>query len=282
MDRFPGRGFTQAVTTGRISPVALTTSPTGIRWPRTEDFVWNLHLSFEPADSRTESRLRRSVLTDPWLCFLERTWLVHNLAFALVIFACLGWDGVAVCICSRTAAGILGHWAIGYACHAHGQRPYDARCPDWGSVQVVGAMYLADDKRVLLSNDRGASWEPKALPNVVSFANDGKMCWASAGAKRIYQTRCGTQDWTAVPKFVSPNDTEDIVVGNSALYVAGRNGVVRLTATGSTEVLKPVVEAPGRITLRAGTDGSVWMIAGGVVYRATGQRWQRTWPAAPR
>lgn len=33
--------------------------------------------------------------------------------------------GVAVCVCARTAAGIVGHWFIGYATHAWGERRFE-------------------------------------------------------------------------------------------------------------------------------------------------------------
>lgn len=89
------------------------------------DFLWNLHLRFEPADDRCDGRLPADVLRDRWLRFLERTWPLHVLALAGVILWTLGPGGVAVCLCARTAGGILGHWAIGYASHAWGERRYE-------------------------------------------------------------------------------------------------------------------------------------------------------------
>src|SRR4029079_1685269 len=49
------------------------------------DFVWNLHLRFEPADDRADARLPPDILGDPWLGFLERTWPAHVVLLALVI-----------------------------------------------------------------------------------------------------------------------------------------------------------------------------------------------------
>ena len=88
------------------------------------DFAWNLHLRFVPADARAEARLPRDVLGDPWLRFLERTWPLHVLALALVLYAVDGPGAVAVCVCARTAAGILGHWFVGYAAHTWGERRF--------------------------------------------------------------------------------------------------------------------------------------------------------------
>lgn len=88
------------------------------------DFVWNLHLRFEPADDRADARLLPDILRDPWLRFLERTWPAHVVLLALVILVGLGPGGVAVCVCARTAAGIAGHWFVGYAAHAWGERRF--------------------------------------------------------------------------------------------------------------------------------------------------------------
>jgi stearoyl-CoA desaturase (delta-9 desaturase) len=88
------------------------------------DFVWNLHMRFVPNDDRAAARLPAGVLEDPWLRFLERTWPLHVLGLAAVVWATLGVDAVLVCVCARTAAGILGHWFIGYAAHAWGERRF--------------------------------------------------------------------------------------------------------------------------------------------------------------
>jgi stearoyl-CoA desaturase (delta-9 desaturase) len=88
------------------------------------DFVWNLHLSFVATDRRAEEKLPPDVLTDTWLRFLQRTWPLHVLASAVIAYVALGPAGVAVCICARTAGGILGHWFVGYAAHVWGERRF--------------------------------------------------------------------------------------------------------------------------------------------------------------
>ena len=88
------------------------------------DFFWNLHLRFDPSDDRALARLHPEVLRDPWLRLLERTWPLHVLAFGLATAASAGPEAVAVCVCARTAAGILGHWAVGYVAHRWGERRF--------------------------------------------------------------------------------------------------------------------------------------------------------------
>jgi stearoyl-CoA desaturase (delta-9 desaturase) len=89
-----------------------------------EDFVWNLHMRFEPADGRADERLPPDVLADRWLLFLERTWPLHVMALAVAMLPVLGAGGVAVCVCARSAAGVVGHWAVGYAAHKWGARRF--------------------------------------------------------------------------------------------------------------------------------------------------------------
>jgi len=91
------------------------------------DFIWNLHMRFEPspdAPDPTTVKLDARALRDPWLIFLERTWPLHNLLLAIVVYVVGGPNALAVCICARTAAGILGHWFVGYAAHAWGERRF--------------------------------------------------------------------------------------------------------------------------------------------------------------
>jgi fatty-acid desaturase len=88
------------------------------------DFVWNMHLRFEPSDDRADARLPPDVLRDPWLRFLERTWRLHVLTSAALVLFFLGPAAVAVCVSARTAAGMLGHWFVGYAVHAWGEQRY--------------------------------------------------------------------------------------------------------------------------------------------------------------
>lgn len=103
------------------------------------DFGWNLHCRFEAADDRALARLPDDVLRDRWLRFLEATWPLHVLALAIGITLTLGPGAAAVCVCARGAAGIAGHWFVGYAAHAWGEQPH----------QVPGAAESGTNLRLL-------------------------------------------------------------------------------------------------------------------------------------
>ncbi|HLY10116.1 MAG TPA: fatty acid desaturase [Planctomycetota bacterium] len=110
------------------------------------DFGWNLHCRFEAADARADARLPADVLEDRWLRFLEATWPLHVLALAGLFFLTLGPGAVAVCICARTAAGIAGHWFVGYAAHSWGERPHAiAGAKECGTnLRLLGALSFGE------------------------------------------------------------------------------------------------------------------------------------------
>jgi stearoyl-CoA desaturase (delta-9 desaturase) len=91
------------------------------------DFVLNLHYRFFPADDRADARLPPDVLGDRWLAFLEKTWALHVIALGLVVALAFGPRAAATVVCARTAIGILGHWFVGYAAHAWGERRFLVR-----------------------------------------------------------------------------------------------------------------------------------------------------------
>jgi len=96
----------------------------GYRHSLWRDFLWNLHMRFEPADNRAMGRLPQDIMPDPWLGFLEKTWPLHQLPIAAGIWFWLGPTAVASVVCGRIAIGILSHWFIGFASHAWGPSPH--------------------------------------------------------------------------------------------------------------------------------------------------------------
>ncbi len=90
-----------------------------------QDFRWNLHLRFAPANdaqrAEVEASLDPEIFESKWLRFLERTWPLHVLALAIGIAGALGPAAVATCVCARTAAGIVGHQMVTYAGHTWGE-----------------------------------------------------------------------------------------------------------------------------------------------------------------
>jgi stearoyl-CoA desaturase (delta-9 desaturase) len=154
------------------------------------DFIWNLHLRFEPADARADHRLPPDVLGDPWLRFLERTWPLHNLGLALVVLAVLGPGAVAVCVCARVAASITAHWFIGYAAHVWGERRF----------QIAGAAESGTNIWLLgvLSFGEGFHNNHHALPGSARMgmrARDLDLGWLAIRALEQLRLVRGVTAW---------------------------------------------------------------------------------------
>jgi len=83
------------------------------------DAWWQLHcelrLEREPA-----IHIEPRIVHDRFYRFLERTWMLQQLPPALLLFAIGGWGFVFWGTCARVAAGVFGHWLIGYFAHNHG------------------------------------------------------------------------------------------------------------------------------------------------------------------
>jgi stearoyl-CoA desaturase (delta-9 desaturase) len=83
------------------------------------DAWWQLNcvLVFErEPDIRIEPR----ILQNRFYRFLERTWMLQQLPWALLFYYWGGWGFVFWGTCSRVVAGVFGHWLIGYLAHNHG------------------------------------------------------------------------------------------------------------------------------------------------------------------
>jgi fatty-acid desaturase len=84
------------------------------------DAWWQLHCRLDlshPPRIAIEPRIAH----DRFYRFLERTWMLQQLPWAVLFYAWGGWGFVCWGICARVSAGVLGHWLIGYFAHNHGQ-----------------------------------------------------------------------------------------------------------------------------------------------------------------
>lgn len=71
--------------------------------------------------------LEPRIADDRFLRFLERTWMLQQLPWAMLFFAIGGWGWVFWGVCARVTAGVFGHWLIGYFAHNHGAMHYEVR-----------------------------------------------------------------------------------------------------------------------------------------------------------
>ena len=88
-----------------------------------KDYWWNLHLQYTP-NSLDRYAIPEQDLEDPWLQWLHRTWIFHNLGFMLLIFLLTDFNTMLLATFFRSALVILGHWFIGYVSHTFGYAHY--------------------------------------------------------------------------------------------------------------------------------------------------------------
>jgi stearoyl-CoA desaturase (delta-9 desaturase) len=96
------------------------------RQPAWRDYLWNLHCRFEHPRPHVP-RLEPAVEGDRFYAFLERTWRLQQLPWALLLLWLGGlpwlvWGGFV-----RVAVGTTGHWLVGHVSHRGGYRGWHNR-----------------------------------------------------------------------------------------------------------------------------------------------------------
>lgn len=90
------------------------------------DAFWQLHCRFEferpPAFS-----MEKEFLDDPWLRWMERTWMLQQLPLALGLYLIGGWAWVVWGVCCRISVSVAGHWIVTYLCHNPGPGVWHVR-----------------------------------------------------------------------------------------------------------------------------------------------------------
>lgn len=109
------------------------------------DYYWNLHFALRPADE-SRYQIPATDLHDPWLRFLERTWYLHVLAVAGLLWVFFSFETMIVCVCVRVSVTIFGHWFVGFVSHKYGYARYDiAQATEHGYNNfVLGALSFGE------------------------------------------------------------------------------------------------------------------------------------------
>jgi len=83
------------------------------------DGWWQLHCGLELAHSPSV-RIESVIADDRFYRFLERSWMLQQLPWAMLFYAWGSWGFVCWGVCARVSAGVCGHWLIGYFAHNQG------------------------------------------------------------------------------------------------------------------------------------------------------------------
>ncbi len=112
-----------------------------------QDAIWQLHCRFE-FDHPPEFIVEEDYLDDPWLQWMERTWMLQQIPPALLLYFGGGWAWIVWGICCRVAVSVAGHWIVTYYCHNPGP----------GSWWVLGAGVQASNLRGVGFITHGECW----------------------------------------------------------------------------------------------------------------------------
>lgn len=91
------------------------------------DYIWYCHSQFVPSSPAHQAPLDipAAIEQDRFYIWLERTWMLHQLPLAALMWWMGGLGFVIWGVCARVAVGILGHWFVNYAAHTAGYRSYE-------------------------------------------------------------------------------------------------------------------------------------------------------------
>ncbi len=109
----------------------------GEAWYR--DLAWQLVCSIRLSRPPTID-IEPAIADDPVYRFMERTWMLQQLPWALAFFAIGGWSWVCWGIGSRVSVSILGHWLVGYFAHNEGGKDWHV---DGAAVQGHNVPFVA-------------------------------------------------------------------------------------------------------------------------------------------
>ena len=88
-----------------------------------QDGFWQLHCEVSLARP-PRLVLERRVAEDGFYQFIERTWMLHQMPWAVAFYALGGMPWVVWGIAVRVAASVTGHWLVGYFAHNRGPRSW--------------------------------------------------------------------------------------------------------------------------------------------------------------
>ncbi len=91
------------------------------RWYR--DFYWQMFCSIR-LDRPPTIEIEPQIANDRMYQWMERTWMLQQLPWALLFYSLGGWGYVFWGICSRVSVSIVGHWLIGHFAHNGGHRDW--------------------------------------------------------------------------------------------------------------------------------------------------------------
>jgi stearoyl-CoA desaturase (delta-9 desaturase) len=86
------------------------------------------------------------IADDRFYAFLERTWMLQQLPWALTFYALGGWGWVVWGVCARVAVSVTGQWLVGYFAHNEGGQHWivDGAAVQGHDVAIAGLISFGE------------------------------------------------------------------------------------------------------------------------------------------
>lgn len=109
------------------------------------DGWWQLHCELRlvrPPRIAIEAR----IADDSVYRFLQRTWMLQQLPWALLLLWLGGWGFVFWGVCARVATGVTGHWLIGWFAHNRGGIRHEVRgaCVQGHNIRLTSLLTMGE------------------------------------------------------------------------------------------------------------------------------------------
>ena len=156
------------------------------------DAWWQLHCTFK-FESPPVFEIERGFLDDPWLRWMDQTWMMQQLLLAALLYACGGWAWVVWGVCCRVSVSVAGHWVVTYYCHSPGP----------GNWHVIGAGVQAANLNGLGVVTMGECWHN----NHHAFPESARMGLDANQTDPGYWVIAKLRDWGLVWNVGLPRES---------------------------------------------------------------------------
>lgn len=115
------------------------------RNPLWRDFLWQLHSDIR-LDHPPRLKIEEPVASDPLYRFMERYWMLQQLPWAILLYACGGVAWVVWGISIRITVSLIGHWLVGYFAHNSGPRDWhlEGHAVQGHNVPYIGLLTMGE------------------------------------------------------------------------------------------------------------------------------------------
>lgn len=109
------------------------------------DGWWQLHCELQLARPPLIA-IEPRIADDRIYRFLQRTWMLQQLPWAVLLFWLGGWGFVFWGVCARVATGVTGHWLIGWFAHNRGGMHHEVRdaCVQGRNIHLTSLLTMGE------------------------------------------------------------------------------------------------------------------------------------------